>query len=245
MYEPQKNSKTLAAGEMALGADLKAGRGTTHRPNDTHNHAIVFRAVSGKNRVLRDTPSTGPVQNELPARETVQLSTRPRSTATEPTELLPRSKDGLRTVSLSFASSRDDLNQVVRGARKFAASILGGKGVRCEVTVQPNLENVSLSPEKCQRISLIFKEALDDITHHALSAALAIGISVTREELTVEIRDDGCGLFRGSSNKSGGRSADVLRRIQARIVEAGGTLELATVPGGGSLVTLTIPLPQE
>lgn len=245
MYEPQKNSKALVANETALGADLKSGGGAARKPSDTHNHAIVFRAVRGINRVLRDTPTSKPVQNELPARETVRLATRPRSTASEQTEILPRSTDGLRTVSLSFESSRDDLNQVVRGVRKFAASILRGKGVPCEVTVQPELENVRLSPEKCHRISLIFKEALDDITHHTLSAAVAIGIAVTREELTVEIRDDGCGLFRGSSSKSGGRSADVLRRIQGRIVEAGGTLELATTPGGGSLVTLTIPLPQE
>jgi signal transduction histidine kinase len=94
---------------------------------------------------------------------------------------------------------------------------------------------------------LIFKEALNNIARHAHCATVALNISVTRRRLLAELRDDGRGLagdpqHEGSVN---GRGGNGLGNMQARAAELGGALEIASTPGRGTRLTLTIPLPNQ
>lgn len=208
--------------------------------NSAHNHTIAFQAVRSINHVNEKV--TQPLIEKDAPREASILAMQPQSTANEPDNMKSGFAPVVRDVSGQIESDRNDLKQMVRIFQRLTAKALDAHGVRCRFTVEPDPEPVRLSREKCRSISLMFKETLSYITHHIRCAAVTLSISVTRERLEVEIREVECVLFGSTSGTSGGRDGDVLGRMQARIIEAAGTLQLATMPSGGSLVTLTVPL---
>ena len=202
--------------------------------------SIEFEAVRGGGA---HRCTTRPLQGRDMRRQTVVLGRRaPLSESVTSSRGQDRSTD---EITLSF-DPRDDLKNIVVCVQHFAANVLGVRGVRWEITVPPDLEHIDVAPEECRRISMMFRETLKRIVEHTLCSAVVLSVSVTSERLLIEIRDSGCGLFGRSPGRSvaGGHSDDALRSMQARIVEAGGTLELAIAPTRATLVTLTVTFPQ-
>ena len=81
----------------------------------------------------------------------------------------------------------------------------------------------------------VVSESLTNAAKHADASAARVQISATKEEVIVEIRDDGSGgasMARGSG----------LRGLADRIEALGGQLDLKSPSGGGTVVRATLPL---
>ena len=78
-------------------------------------------------------------------------------------------------------------------------------------------------------------EALTNVAKHADASEAHVEVTIDDEQVVLEIRDDGCG---GAHSKPG----HGILGLRDRVAALGGTLELASPPGAGTVVRATIPL---
>jgi signal transduction histidine kinase len=81
----------------------------------------------------------------------------------------------------------------------------------------------------------VVAEALTNVAKHARAEHASVGARVDRGALRVEIRDDGAGGAR--------QDGTGLVGLRDRLAVYDGTLTVDSPPGGGTVVTATIPLP--
>ncbi len=115
-----------------------------------------------------------------------------------------------------------------RLADRHEASLVVTGGAR---PLAPGLEVVVL--RSCQ-------EALSNVRKHAGPDARAeVRLAYDEEELTLAVRDTGCGFDTGAPHQGYG-----LRGLRARVAEVRGTAEIDGRPGEGTTVTVRLPLPE-
>jgi NarL family two-component system sensor histidine kinase YdfH len=83
-------------------------------------------------------------------------------------------------------------------------------------------------------------EGLTNIARHAQAHKVSVKISTKDDRLWVEIRDDGIGFDPRSAFNQGGHYGLVGLRERAELV--GGTLDIESQVGGGTVLTLRLPL---
>ena len=81
----------------------------------------------------------------------------------------------------------------------------------------------------------IAQEALTNVRRHARARNCDVRVTVEPTVLRLEIADDGGGLSRGSAGIG-------LHTMKERAAETGGTCEIVSRTGGGTLVTASLPL---
>ncbi|MEU0427788.1 sensor histidine kinase [Streptomyces canus] len=83
------------------------------------------------------------------------------------------------------------------------------------------------------------QEALTNCRKHAgSSATVTIDLDYADESLTLSVRDDGHGFDPGAACDGYG-----LAGLRARATEVGGTVRVHSTPGGGTTVTVRLPVP--
>jgi signal transduction histidine kinase len=85
----------------------------------------------------------------------------------------------------------------------------------------------------------VAQEAIENAVKHADSQALALSLTQSGETLTLVVRDDGTGFDPKAAEKTGHFGLLGMRE-RARLV--GGTLNIASHPGQGTMVTLAMPV---
>jgi ligand-binding sensor domain-containing protein len=151
--------------------------------------------------------------------------------------------DSMGDIVWSIDPRRDDLLSVVERARSFAVDTLGSLGVHWRMTVAPQLAAHRLTPEQRRALYLIFKEAINNIARHSGCRNASCQITFERSTLVALIEDDGRGLqAERAGNGRGGRG---LSNMKERAEEIGGRLEVGPREGGGTRLTLTLPLRSE
>ncbi len=87
----------------------------------------------------------------------------------------------------------------------------------------------------CVNLFKIYRESLTNIIKHARATAVAAGLTVSRDRLTLSISDNGIGC---SQHDCSGRG---LANIRRRAAELGGTVELSS--DAGTKLVLAVPFP--
>lgn len=110
-------------------------------------------------------------------------------------------------------------------------------GIRCRFTSDP--EEISLDPEKATAVFRVFQESLTNVARH--SGATEVDISLERRDgrLVMSLRDNGKGI--GEGQISGADSLGILG-MRERILALDGELRIEGAAGGGTTVTVGIPL---
>ncbi|MFE3592234.1 sensor histidine kinase [Streptomyces niveus] len=131
-------------------------------------------------------------------------------------------------------------NSLPDALRRLAARHGPGPAeVSVEVTVEVTGQARALPPALEVVALRTCQEALSNTARHAgAGARAAISLAYSDAELCVRIRDTGCGF--DVSAPSGGYGLSGLR---ARAAEMGGSAEVRSVPGDGTLVAVHLPLP--
>jgi signal transduction histidine kinase len=88
----------------------------------------------------------------------------------------------------------------------------------------------------------VAREAVTNAAKHANARVIALELCYGPQALALTVRDDGCGLTSADVDgaRHDGHWGVVGMRERAR--KAGGTLDIAAAPGGGTQVTVTLPL---
>ena len=91
------------------------------------------------------------------------------------------------------------------------------------------------------------QEALANAAHHAHPSRVAITLSYLDDEVALDVVDDGVGFDPASVSTSTppDGSGYGLTAMRQRVSERGGTLEVESEPGGGTAVSVRVPLTVE
>lgn len=113
--------------------------------------------------------------------------------------------------------------------------------IPCEFSEQGLPDDLPDSHKTC--IYRIVQEALRNCETHAAASSVRISIRHAQQRLTVEVEDDGRG-FEAISKKDGRVSGLGIMGMCERAAMLGGTLHVRSLPGIGTRVTLSLPLPE-
>jgi signal transduction histidine kinase/ligand-binding sensor domain-containing protein len=97
-----------------------------------------------------------------------------------------------------------------------------------------------LPPGTEAEILRVTQEALHNVKKHAQASTMKVQLEYSRNELSLEVRDDGRG-FQANSESPAGHYG--LTGMRERAATVGGLLEVSSEPGAGTTVRLKVPAP--
>jgi signal transduction histidine kinase len=87
----------------------------------------------------------------------------------------------------------------------------------------------------------IVQETFMNIYKHARATAISVMISLDKDQIIIKIKDNGAG-FSPAKTDRGIKGHYGLASMQERVKLVGGTLDIISKPGSGTVVTAEIPL---
>jgi len=130
-----------------------------------------------------------------------------------------------------------------------ARQLVVGSPIHLTVTPPPpDSTNFAALPANVEfNLMRIAREAITNSIKHSHAANLQVGFSIENEQLLLEIRDDGRGFDVSShthhtSVPHGSAGHYGLLGMQERAAEISATLQIASVPNQGTLVSVRVPL---
>ena len=132
----------------------------------------------------------------------------------------------------------DDLG-LLAALESHAQEFESRTGIRCSVTLPP--EPLRLDADKSTAIFRIFQESLTNVARHAHATRVEARLEMQSDQVVFEVIDNGGG-FDPAEAKA--RKSLGLVGMQERALLLNGDLKIEGVPGSGTTLTLTIPLPR-
>jgi len=136
----------------------------------------------------------------------------------------------------SIDPRRDDVRSLLLRVRNFGAALFESDNVALDVRSAPGIESIHLGPEQRRETYLILKEALNNAARHARARNVAVIATADARQLTIAVSDDGRGFVVAPGDGHG------LASMTDRAKRLGGTLEIASAPGAGVRLTVTVPI---
>jgi signal transduction histidine kinase len=184
--------------------------------------AQVFSAVRIELGVLRDG---------LPPAQSTRLG--------QVLGLIDKGIRSIRSVTNDLRPSLLDDLGLLPALRSLVAEFSERSGMRVELEVPASLP--PLSGEAELALFRALQEALSNVLRHAQARSVDIGISVSREGVLLEVRDDGRGP-NGAGPEELERGGHMgLAGMRERIGALGGTVRFGGAPGAGALLEVLVP----
>jgi len=148
--------------------------------------------------------------------------------------------DSLSDVVWSIQTVPDGLDSLASRMREFALDLLGGQGIGFELkSPPPGLSARNLSLQARRHLLLMFKECIHNIARHSGCTAVRAELRVVNGEILLTVADNGKGLKSEPKAKGGGHGIPGMRR---RAQTLGGSVQFASSPGQGCVVSMRLPL---
>jgi signal transduction histidine kinase len=110
-------------------------------------------------------------------------------------------------------------------------------GICCELLMTE--ESIAASDEQATAIFRILQESLTNVGRHARASHVRIELRVEGGQLAMVVRDNGVGMYPGDRRKM---HRFGLVGMAERVNMLGGQLEIESIPGRGTVLSLTIPI---
>jgi signal transduction histidine kinase len=185
--------------------------------------AQVFSAVKMEVGVLRGA---------VPPEQVVRLD--------QVLELIDTGIRSIRSVTNDLRPSLLDDLGLLPALRSLVAECSERTGMRIGLAAPLSLP--ALSKEAELALFRALQEALSNVLRHADARAVDVGISVGRDGVLLEVRDDGRGIPSDATPESLERSGHLgLAGMRERIGALGGSVRLRGEPGAGALLEVLVP----
>jgi signal transduction histidine kinase len=109
-------------------------------------------------------------------------------------------------------------------------------GIRCSFKI--DVEELPVDDTIATALYRITQEALTNVAKHARASGVAVELQHAEDTLTLVIRDNGIGFPEVGAGKTGSFG---LLGIRERVYSIGGGLEIASRPGEGTTIKITLP----
>ncbi len=100
----------------------------------------------------------------------------------------------------------------------------------------------TLRPAQEACLYRVAKEAVSNAVRHSGGSSLNVTIEYTEESVTVVVKDDGNGFASGGAERRLEGTGAGLRNMRERMTAEGGTLDIQTTPGQGTVVRAELPI---
>lgn len=152
------------------------------------------------------------------------------------TELADRAIHGVRNVAENLRPVALDIG-IVSAVEWLCNNFTAHTGVPCSLS-SPD-EFIDLDNSRAIVLFRIVQESLTNVTRHADANSVTITITLNNDNLYLEVRDDGKGF---SKNTPGKRKSYGLLGMNERALTLGGTFNIASSAGKGTVVSVCIPM---
>jgi signal transduction histidine kinase len=125
--------------------------------------------------------------------------------------------------------------------RTTAASAARGTGLTCRF----GLEGTSRPlPDAAEDAFLKAAQAsLANVWQHAQASTAVVRLAYLEDKVTLEVRDDGAGFDPADADAAGAARENGLHVLRERVEEAGAAMAVASAPGEGTRVTVSVSTP--
>ena len=126
---------------------------------------------------------------------------------------------------------------LVAALTKQASALSAREGLVIEVD-GPG-ERLPLGPEVEEQLYRLGQEALANVVKHARASSATVRIAAKNDLVLIEVSDDG----RGFDPAAVGREHFGLRSMRGRVADLGGSLEVTSAHGRGTILHVEVPAP--
>ena len=141
---------------------------------------------------------------------------------------------GMRDFIWSLDPEKDSLYHALVRLKDFGNGLFEHSEIRFHSeNIDPALSRINLSMEQRRSLILIFKEAMNNCLKYSRADHVYFEVSLDDGELSVRLRDDGCGF-----DLEGAPAGYGLKNMAARAQKIGGLLAIDAAPGKGASVQL-------
>jgi signal transduction histidine kinase len=138
----------------------------------------------------------------------------------------------------------DTLDSFVTYACIHAEDYLKTASIRCRLKAPESLPAHALETSIRHGLFLVVKEALNNVVKHAAASEVILSFAVRGNILEVMIKDDGRGFDKAAGLAAGKRIGNGMLNMRQRMRDIGGTLDLQSTPGQGTMVRICVTLPE-
>lgn len=143
--------------------------------------------------------------------------------------------ESMSDIVWSLNTRNDSFSQLLTRLESFALELLEPRGCEVVFDYPENADSVKLDMNQRRNMFLLIKEAINNSAKYADGRHLWVIFSIDGQNLTVEIRDDGRGFDQNHARRGNG-----IHTMKKRASELKGKLEIASVPGEGTLIRLIV-----
>ena len=109
------------------------------------------------------------------------------------------------------------------------------------VTLKTGSVPAHIAPELELALFRIAQEALNNVGKHSKASLAVVTLSREGKKIVLSVRDNGIGFTPGATRQAAGKGIG-LGSLRERAELAGGTFELDSTPGGGTTLTVRVPI---
>jgi signal transduction histidine kinase len=163
-----------------------------------------------------------------------------REEVAEVQQITQQTLDKMRSLSQMLHPTVLDDYGLVKGLDWYVQLFQKQTGIETALDVTGDIQRITgQAAIHCFRI---VQEALNNVAKHAHTSSAEVDVTFEPLHLTITVRDFGIGIGQDRKHQSTGLGLIAMRE-RAELMR--GEVKLSKAPGGGTLVVLRIPLPQE
>jgi ligand-binding sensor domain-containing protein/signal transduction histidine kinase len=145
--------------------------------------------------------------------------------------------DTMSDIVWAIDPHKDRLTDLTQRMRRFASDVLTSRNIDFDFHEPDAHRNLNLGADVRRQVFLVCKESINNIARHSGCSRVYIEFRVDRDWLTLIIKDNGRGF--DTVHESDGHG---LLSMKQRAKETGGTLQITSRPGDGTIITLRMPI---
>ncbi len=120
----------------------------------------------------------------------------------------------------------------------YSEEYLCAAGIACRLKIPSHIPSMRMTADLRHNLFLAVKETLHNIVRHSKATEVNLEIALKEGQLRIVITDNGKGFSIPDAPNGNG-----LVNLKDRLVQLGGTCQVASKPDAGTRVSLSIPLP--
>jgi signal transduction histidine kinase len=148
--------------------------------------------------------------------------------------------DSMSDIVWAVNPARDRLRDLVRRMRRFADDVLTARDIELRFRAPEGGDEVPLGADTRREVFLVFKEAVNNVARHSRAQSVEIDLDLAGGWLTLKVADDGRGFDPARIGEDG--DGHGLASMTRRARDAGGSLEVTSIPEGGTTLALRVPV---
>jgi signal transduction histidine kinase len=132
----------------------------------------------------------------------------------------------------------DSLQKLLWYVREQLGDLFEGTGTEFRMSFPEDIPDIPLQAERRRNFFLVIKELLHNILKHAAATKAALEVTIRDSRVIITVWDNGVGFELAAKADTGNGLGNMKKRMKA----CEGDLEIETIIGNGTRVTLTAPL---